>query len=142
MRLIDLFSREEFTHLLLLSSFHHSCRCSTMGKTKKQQSVVAKKKMKMTYDFSKSIDHDSNSDLLDIVKNLKYCNINQLLAFHRLIVDKESDKTDAKYICEECQKEGCRLYCMWEKPSVILSNQQLKRMKATLLQPVLQVPCI
>lgn len=44
MRLIDLFSREEFTHLLLLSSFHHSCRCSTMGKTKKQQSVVAKQK--------------------------------------------------------------------------------------------------
>ena len=28
---------------------------------------------------------------------------------------KKSDKTDAKYICEECQKEGCRLYCMWKK---------------------------
>ena len=100
----------------------------------------AKKKIENDL-FLKSIDDDSNFDLLDVVKNLQHCNIYQLLAFHKLIVDKESDKTDAKYICEECQKEGCRLYCTWRWPSVIqnslqtLLNQQQEHQQQEQEQP-------
>ena len=63
----------------------------------------AKKKMKTTYDFSKSIDHESNLDF-DVLKNLQETD--------KAKKPKKSDTTDAKYICEECQKEGCRLYCI------------------------------
>ena len=72
----------------------------------------AKKKMKMTYNFSKSTDHDSNLDF-DVGKNLQQ-------------IDKKSDKTDAKYICEECQKEGCRLYCIGITVKNILEYKRYK----------------
>ena len=57
----------------------------------------AKKRMKMTY--------DSNLDFDAIV-------VKTLQQIDKAKNPKKSDKTDAKYICEECQKEGCRLYCI------------------------------
>ena len=55
----------------------------------------AKKRMKIT--------NDSNL-YFDVVKNCsKPIKLKSL---------KKLDKTDAKYVCEECQQEGCRLYCI------------------------------
>ena len=63
----------------------------------------------MTYDFSKSTDHKLNLDF-DGVKNLQQTDKSKK--------PKRSDKTNAKYVCEECQTEGCRLYCMWTMSNV------------------------
>ena len=85
------------------------------SKVSKEVSAIepAKKKMKMTYDFSESIDHDSNL-YFNVVKNCsKPIKLKSL---------KKLDKTDAKYICEECQKEGCRLYCIGIHPNMFLKH--------------------
>ena len=62
----------------------------------------AKKRMK--------INHDSNLDF-DVIKNLQQIVIKNLQQIDKeknskAKKPKKSDTTDAKYVCEECQKEG------------------------------------
>ena len=72
----------------------------------------------MTYDFSKSIEQDSNLDF-DVVKNLQQIDKEKNSKAKK---PKKSDKTYAKYVCEKCQKEGCRLYCIGICKKSLLKN--------------------
>ena len=72
--------------------------CQNQSQSKEVSAMEpAKKRMKMTY--------DSNLDFDVIV-------VKTLQQIDKAKNPKKSDTTDAKNICEECQKEGCRLYCI------------------------------
>ena len=80
--------------------------CQNQPQSKEVSAIEpAKKKMKMTDDFSKSVDHESNLDF-DVVKNLQQTD--------KAKKPKKSDNTVAKYVSEECQKEDCISFCMWK----------------------------
>ena len=86
--------------------------CQNQPQSKEVSAIEpAKKRMKMTYDsnldYISTVFHTKQvnaSDVIDVVKKLQQTD--------KAKKPKKSDKTDAKYVCEECQKEGCRLYCI------------------------------